>query len=134
MKRVSFEVAKYLKEVGYPQDKYECNEGYAISEVRYQEYDSFDESWYWYTAHPGTDLIFGTNYFYPENCGEYCVAPYYLAVWLWLWREKKIIVMVSKCTCFISIDDGLISGIPNKDPEESFASAIDYLVKNKIIK
>ena len=138
MERVSFEVAKYLKEVGYPQDIEEENaEGYAISDVRYQEYDSFDESWDWHTAHQGTNLIFATNYFYPEDCGEYCVAPYVMEAWFWLWREKGIRIKDTYDGAVWVWGDKIKSPIyievQTKDPEESIKRAIAYLVTNNLI-
>lgn len=47
---------------------------------------------------------------------------FYLEVWLWLWREKK----VDKQHLFI-LD-------PNEDPEEAIITAIEYLVTNNLIK
>ena len=61
MKRVSFEVARSLKEAGYPQDiqeVYKENGEYFVSYVKY------------------------SNTF---------AAPTYLDVWLWLWREKRFL-------------------------------------------
>lgn len=61
MKRVSFKVAKALKEAGYPQDR--TNSHYTnCGELVY----------YGIAGETGFD------------------APTYLEVWLWLWREKNI--------------------------------------------
>lgn len=132
MERVPFNVAKALKDAGYPQTLEEDYDvGYAITKVTYQEYDSFDGTWYTYTASPGIDLIFNNKNFYPENCGEFCVAPYYLDVWLWLWREKKINV-----TPEYDQISGLFSscGVSEReDPEEAIKQAVDYLVEQKLI-
>lgn len=135
MKRVSFEVAKAIKEAGYPQDKSEYNNGYAISKVTYKVYSSRDDTWYSNSADTGRMLTFDDDYYYPEDCGEYCVAPYYMDVWLWLWREKRIEIEI--------LNDGVgltsqirIQGRPqffNNDPEEVIIAAIDYLVNNDLI-
>ena len=66
LKIVSFKVANALKEAGFPQ-KWEYLK-------------------YYYTT---KGVI--TNDFYITTTEEIkCVAPTYLEVWLWLWREKGI--------------------------------------------
>ena len=64
MKRVSFEVAKAIKEAGYPQN----------SQVMYKENGALTTSFIRYS--------------------NTCAAPTYIDVWLWLWREKKIWIQV----------------------------------------
>lgn len=107
MERVSFEVACAIKVAGYPQ----------VGQ-RYQ-----------YT-YEGTlvDLVKDGGICYGP------VSPTYLEVWLWLWREKRIFIKVSECTCYISINGKFFSGIPKKDPEEAIVATIDYLVDNNLIK
>lgn len=108
-KRVTFKVAKAIKEVGYPQDETE----------------------YKYTKEGNT--------FVPRNRGEdekysECDAPYVLPVWLWLWREKDVIIKITQCTSYVSIGNKLLSGVPKKDPEEAIAATIEYLVDNNLLK
>lgn len=110
-KRVSFKVAKAIKENGYPQDETE----------------------YKYTKEG--------NIFVPRNRGEdekysECDAPTYLDVWLWLWREKKLEIEVFNDGVGLT-SQVRMQGRPqffNKDPEESIIAAIEYLVDNDLIK
>lgn len=140
MKRVSFEVAKAIKEAGYLQDKSEYNEGYAISEVHYKVYSSRDARWYPSSADTGRMLSFDDDYYYPEDCGEYCVAPYYMEVWLWLWREKGLYIDIDCTDSNTSEAAMLLKGrkffdfFENTDPEEAIIAAIEYLVIHKLIK
>lgn len=146
MKRASFEVAKAIKEAGYQQDISECNEGYAISEVRYKVYSSRDNNWYPSSADTGHMLSFDGDYYYPKDCGEYCVAPYYMDVWLWLWREKKSAISLV-CDEHELINSWYVSAkkltgdigsfteqIFFNDPEEAIIAAIEYLVEHNLIK
>lgn len=132
MERVIFEVAKALKEAGYPQDKSEYDEGYAISEVYYEVYSSRDDRWHPNSADTGRLLSFDDDYFYPDDCGEYCVAPSYMEAWLWLWREKKIWIQVRHMgngnwfRCYATDQDF-------SDPEEAIIATIDYLVEHNLI-
>lgn len=117
MKRVSFEAAISLKAAGYPQ----------IGE-------------YWYDrsglcCYSESDLDELQNYFY--------VAPTYLEVWIWLWREKKCYIQTDLCfrdndeSAFVTIDKANNVAIVNSashDPEESIIAAIEYLVENNLIK
>lgn len=73
MKRVKFEVAKAIKEAGYPQDRKDV--GYITEKCS----DRF-------------------NVYYEGNLTDNASrmvkkvsAPYVMEVWLWLWREKKIL-------------------------------------------
>lgn len=133
MERVKFEVAKALKEAGYPQDKSEYDEGYAISKVYYDVYSSRDYRWYPSSADTGRLLSFDNDYYYPEDCGEFCVAPSYMEAWLWLWEEKKFI---------IELQGQRTTGwstplFPNRffhNQEQAIIAAIDYLVEYNLIK
>lgn len=111
MKRVSFEVAKYIKEVGYPQD---------INVI-----DGYD-------IHGGETVIYSSS----KKC-EY-IAPTYLDVWLWLWREKGIYIKDTYDGAVWVWGDKIKSPIyievQTKDPEESIKRAIAYLVENKLLK
>lgn len=114
-KTVSFEIATALKDAGYPQDN-DCNTRmYDINGIICLKY------------------IPGIHY-----C---CVAPTYLNAWLWLWREKKICIncnldkynLIPQWWC--NNEDGINYNTPNfNDPEEAIISAIEYLVKNDLIK
>lgn len=104
-KRVSFKVAKALKEAGYPQ----------MSKIGYRE---------------GESLI---SYQIPGV--EFYVIPTYLDVWLWLWREKGIktsIDMAHNTMTNIGKDYWLTDN--NSDPEDAIIAAIDHLVNNNLIK
>lgn len=121
LKRVSFKVAKAIKEAGYPQDSLPF-------------YDNSGDIW--------EDDI-KDNFYFP------CFAPTYMEVWLWLWREKKIpiecvknwtttnnwyfnivdLVKLTDTTDIESSDYSLYS-----DPEEVIIKAIEFLVDNDLIK
>ncbi len=65
---------------------------------------------------------------------------YYLEVWLWLWREKGIHLNTDTSregiVC-IYWDSTIIHEIKNlrvSDPEDAIIAAIEYLVKEKLIK
>lgn len=117
MKRVSFEVAKAIKEVGYPQ------KGNAHSTYYDEQYKET---------------------FIPFECNrsrDY-LAPTYLEVWLWLWREKHIeFAPTHNSIEFAQGDESLwlksidIPELATKtDPEEAIIKAIEYLVENNLIK
>lgn len=111
MKRVSFEVAKYIKKIGYPQDIWKYS---------------------WFYNEDGELLNI-------SNTGYYEIpAPTYMEVWLQLWREKRKCIEIifsededgwtfmqnpSPCDC------GLY-----QDPEDAIIAAIEYLVTNKLNK
>ena len=69
MKRVSFEVAKYLKEVGYK-----------------------------LIPAPSSWFTNDTNSWYDEDDDELYTLPYVMSVWLWLWREKEIAINIQLLT------------------------------------
>lgn len=114
MKIVSIEVAKAIKEAGYPQ---------GIEDMAY------------YTEN-GV-LI---NPFVFNSGGEIADAPTYINVLLWLWREKKICLFnVGNCNNKAKIDivlDGVYqhTTTSHSDPEEATIEAIEYLVENDLIK
>lgn len=112
MKRVSFEVAKYLKEIGYPQE----NIGQGMV----------------YNTHEHLVEVYGM-------CASFVAAPTYLEVWLWLWREKKACISLlfddGDCTIEIWNNKSFIRDFESKfDPEEAIIAAIEYLVTNKLNK
>lgn len=111
MKRVSFKVAKAIKEAGYPQ----------IGQFR-----THDSDFYAPNGEKESSMEFDLI---PDG---YVYAPFYLEVWLWLWREKKINVIPE----YDQIS-GLFSscGVSERDdPEEAIIAAIEYLVDKNLIK
>lgn len=100
-KRVSFKVAQVVKEAGYPQISQRFQYTYECTLV---------------------DLVRDGGICYGP------VAPTYLDVWLWLWREKDLVKM--------DVWDKYINDIANNyiDPEEAIIAAIEYLVDNELIK
>ena len=113
-KRVSFKVAKAIKEAGYPQWSVEGADNTKLA------YDCVGEMW-------------EIRYF-DQNPQDYYTAPTYLDVWLWLWREKKITIdIVGGIEFRIHITDNFIGGCGD-NPEEAIIKAIEYLVDNNLIK
>lgn len=118
-KRVSFKVAKAIKEAGYPQEKGEFY--YSYTGHLFHENDASDEE---------TESLW--------FCASF--APTYLDVWLWLWREKDIRIKdtydgavwvwtnnnESSRYRYISVD--------TKDPEEAIEEAIKHLVNENLLK
>lgn len=125
-KLITFEVAKVLKEIGYPQ--------------------GITDKCYLTTDH---------NHFYKEGQivenedGEWTVLtknladiPTYIEVWMWLWRVKKIYIDINCIQCSeynteVSIwhDYGEYQyACQSTDPEVAITQAIDYLVENKLLK
>lgn len=98
MKQVSFEVAKALKEAGYPQygscDEYYNHNGQVISKF--------------------CDI---NKLIYP--------APTYLEVWLWLWREKGYAI---ECAYKYRRFHNYKTSYNYADPEEAIIAAIEHLV------
>lgn len=117
LKRISFEVAKAIKEAGYPQVGY-----------------------YWYSPQ-------GVECYSESDLDElrYVSAPTYIDVWLWLWREKNIRFDVEDLWdaelsypergCASNTNQlGGICTPEVSDPEEAIIAAIKYLVDNSLIK
>ena len=110
MKHVSYKVAKAIKEAGFPQD---------VTPYQYvtKDYSTFKEG----------EVI---DSFFQCAAGDNVIdMPSVLEAWLWLWREKQIIIKVTGCCCFIEINGVLKSGIPDKEPEEMIAKNIEWLVQ-----
>ena len=128
MKKVSFEVAKALKEAGYPQGNTDkCyltadhNQYYKKGQIVYNEDD------YW------TILT--------KNLAD---IPTYIEAWLWLWREKNIRFDVEDLWdanlsypergCASNTNQlGGICTPEVSDPEEAIIKAINYLVDNDLL-
>lgn len=123
-KRVSFEVARALKEAGYPQDK---------------------ETLVYLTApccgvNPGNIASLKVMSLYDVG-NNFVAAPSYIDAWLWLWREKGIMVDTSqiggKVDAEVYTSDEEVLYVGNElhdDPEEAITKAIDCLVENKLLK
>lgn len=123
MKRVSFEVAKAIKEAGYPQTpagsgystKEQWIDGVMFKEGSYIDLDAFD-----------------------VESDNFVSIVSYLDVWLWLWREKKkwIEIVIDKSTnkaypIINNHTDWIFDS--NDNPEEVIVAAIEYLCKNNLI-
>lgn len=122
-KRVSFKVATALKDAGYPQELNDKNEYYSTNiDKENPDCEITDE--------PFTPYSFETSVY------EYYVAPTYLDVWLWLWREKGIRLPIGyhKETFVVVDETNMIEFYSKNDPEESIEKAIDYLIDNKLLK
>lgn len=124
MKRVSFEVAKALKEAGYPQG--ETDSVYVTKDI-----DNFEEG-------ELVDILYTT--WVSDNVVD---APYAVEVWFWLWREKGLRFELAhpeykgeydfnKLYCNNTNGRGITDDY--SDPEEAIIAAIEYLVKNNLIK
>lgn len=114
MKRVTFEVAKAIKEAGYPQKLQEGTAFYAENGLM----DVYDSELY--------------ELFDPM----YCTAPIYLEVWLWLWKRGVKIELgndYDNDTIIPFYGANFIDGI-YENPEEAIIAAIEYLVDNDLIK
>lgn len=117
MKRVSFKVAKAIKEAGYPQHNQ------LITDIGWYNMAGI------YTNQLPTHWE-GDNMFV-------AVAPTYLEVWLWLWKEKNIKFSIEPndnlSECYTT-DLGYLISEFGDDPEEVIVSAIEYLADSDLIK
>lgn len=121
MKKVSFNVAKALKDAGYPQKK-------LTTKVYLVNCDKEGE------------LVHYTSALY-YDC---VVVPAYLDAWLWLWKEKNIRIEIEDMMYKIYdatewVDNygyHLIDLSKNvfTDPEEAIKNAIEFLVEKNLIK
>ena len=123
MKKVSFKVAKAIKEAGYPQDNHT-----AI----YLEDGS--------CIYTGGLLDTGSSIYYK--------IVSYIEVWLWLWQEKGIKLEVhhpidldkpnffdeERVYCATGYDVAYADECEYANPEDAIVAAIDCLVENNLIK
>ena len=124
MKRVSFNVAKAIKQAGYPQEK---KDGTALYPVK-GEFKG---------------KLCGYNSDAPERDKLSIVAPTYFEVWDWLWREKKCYIQPELCfksnnessfVCIDKINHIALVKSSSQDPEEAIIAAIEYLAENNLLK
>ena len=116
MKRISFGIAKALKEAGYPQS--------------YMRGTFFNEQ--------GEPLVVTDI---KERIEYDIYAPTYFEVWLWIWREKGIHIDIdatirdgARASIMLDNSGKVDKYINSKDPEEAIAQAIEFLVDNDLIK
>ena len=116
MKRISFKVAKAIKEAGYPQEK---KDGTALYPVK-GEFKG---------------KLCSYNSDAPDRDKLSIVAPTYFEVWDWLW-QKQIYIIMEKSYCGVWFDskEELKFFSVKKSPEKAIIAAIDYLVENNLIK
>ena len=124
MKRVSFKVAKAIKQAGYPQEKKDGTALYPVNGEFKGKLCSYNSD-------------------APERDKQSIVAPTYLEVWLWLWREKKCYIQHELCfrndneSSFVCVDK--INNIAwvkslSEDPEDAIIAAIERLVEKDLLK
>lgn len=122
MKIVSIEVAKAIKEAGYPLQRF-----HTVSR------EQFEHGW-----GPGI-YSESPSILYPEDNDfvDMYLCPTYIEVWLWLWKEKGIKLSVEpnddETECYTKDLGKLISEF-GSNPDEAIEAAIKYLVENNLIK
>lgn len=136
-KIVSFEVAKYLKEKGFPQsddDRSIYSFVYPLEDKEPNYFRNFTK------VGELTRLLNCLSYKW-DYIIPYVAAPTYLEAWLWLWREKKIMIDIKGfknsyvVEANIKSDDYTTFNTDySDDPEEVIIAAIEYLVDNDLIK
>lgn len=104
MKRVSFKVAKALKEAGYN-----------------------------FTHAPSSFFTNETNSWFDNEDGELYSLPFVLEIWLWLSQVKKIRIDIIDTEFNIYIQGRFIAGCADS-PEEAIIAAVNHLVINNLIK
>lgn len=131
MKQVTFEIAKALKDSGYPQGN--INSGndlcYALEDhtINYTPYVRAGQLTTRYRCE-----TFAVN-----NPVPYAIAPTYMDVWICLWKSKNIYIQIDKlsnnkfCT---HIDNMFCGNTESDDQEETLIAAIEYLAANDLIR
>lgn len=134
MERVSFKIAKALKEAGYPQNKSD----YYYKTFYKDEEECCGEIVNTLVENTTKKDIRKDHTIISSVIFPLINAPAPTDVWLWLWREKKKDIDIT-----FSADEGGWTFMQNPspcdcglydDPEEAIIAAIDYLVDNKLIK
>ena len=104
MRRIQIKAAKAIKEAGYP-----------------LEIKSIEEA---------EKLGWQRNAFFTGMC-TCALCPYAMEVWLWLWKDKKIVIDIQ----YHAKSNRWVYGCYYyKDQEEAIIAAIDYLVDNDLIR
>lgn len=115
MKRVSFEVAKALKEAGYPQNPYNTTLWFNLNGEQISDDAVIDDD---------------------VDINTVCAAPTYFEAWVWLFNKKDIVIE-PKCQindngkCYW--ENGYID-CTYYDQEEALEAAIEYIVASKRLK
>lgn len=139
-KRVSYKIAKALKEAGYPQGI--TRDVYVIKEdcrtcIEYP-----------------IGVCISSSVALPQD--YIADIPFALDVWLWLWRQKKYRILFSASNQRWNEVHGIVTGTDGEvcesyhrgakaydatdhdanwsDPEEAIEKAVEYLVDNKLLK
>lgn len=127
MKRVSLEIARAIKEAGYDEPS---EYGYCVVDGVHNLVKT-EEEWERHIINNSEMQDFLRCTCQEEEGKDDCVAPTYMEVWLWLWREKKVYIELLHDVVIDCADTGFGQG---KDPEEAIIAAIEYLVENDLIK
>lgn len=146
MKRVSFETAKAIKEASYPQSEHKnLVSSYFTGIHRYTRDDTYCSIELENEFIEPIDWIDSYNYEEHDFDGDFIDAPTYFDVWLWLWREKNIRFDIEDLWdaelsypergCASNTNQlGGICTPEVSDPEEAVVAAIEYLVKQNLLK
>lgn len=156
LKRVSFKVAKALKEAGYPQPEIDSPETDIWGYIKHPSncyftgshsyYDDYRESRLeWDETDELHTIADWANEIEPRFYGSAIAAPTYIDTWLWLWREKNVRFDVEDLWdaelsypergCASNTNQlGGICTPEVSDPEEAIIAAIEYLADNNLIK
>lgn len=128
MEKVSFKTAKAIKEVGYPLERFQT-----VSREQFESGHGYKYS---------TDKNFyseSPSILHPEDNDTidmyYCST--YLEVWLWLCREKKMLLSIQEFCGEWNVYSPQAHGHIAEhftDPEKAIIAAIEYLVENNLIK
>lgn len=124
-KRVSFKVAKAIREAGYNEP---CDMYYHIYDSVYDSQMSLEM-----TGNGCADFLNSNNHYR-------CASPSYFDVWAWLSDKKHIFIDV-KHHCINCVEAYVETKICDKgcvfntdNVEDGIAKAIDYLVDSDLIK
>lgn len=140
-KRVGFEIARYLKDKGFDEI---CEWGYCVHDGQIDLVKT-EEEWERVLTNNSEMHAYLEATDQAEEGKDDCIAPSYMDVWLWLWREKNIRFDVEDlwdanlsypergCACNTNQLGGICTPEVS-DPEEAIISAIEYLCKNNLIK
>lgn len=133
LKIVSFKVAKAIKEAGYDVI---CDYGYCVTDgIPYLV--KTEEEWERHAINNSDMQDFLACTCQQVEGKDDCTAPTYLEVWLWLLREKDLIIEhITDGTVYINISNDKAVQLEEGyfDPEEAIINTIEYLVEHKLLK